>query len=798
MEQQQNSKLKISFKEEFSIREFILRYIHVIPWAIITISITLMIAYTKIRYTNPVYQAFGKVIMKSDGNPRNSAKGKFADLYMMQTDNSDLDDEMELIKSSSMARLVVQSLGLQQQYYIKGSFRTTPVHTNMTPVECKIISITDSTARIHLEILVLNNSSFKVLGNPKPIKFGEIFHFASGTFIINKKDPHVSTSPNKNIIITWTPDDEMAKSIASQIQLTASTNGSHVLTFSITHENAQIAKDVINGFLSVYEQYSLNDKRAVAKNTIEFINSQLGLASEELSGVESNLQGFREQNKVIAPETQASLFMDKMSTGEKLLEEQGVKLKLIEYMGKYLADNKNQYRGLPVVLGMDDANFGVLVSDYNRLQLQREIALNTMPSGNPIIKDLETAMDKQRNEMELALTNAKESLLLGIKDYQGKSKLANAELNRVPGKQRTMLDIMRKQKIAEELYTFLLERKLETSIGSASTISSIQILEPGFSSGVPISPNTKGIYMFAFAIGLVFPVLVVFIKELLNDKIKNKSDLDVFTTVPVLGEVGHSESNKSLIITTSDRRFISEQFRILRTNLQYIFLKKQASYVLLVTSSVSGEGKSFISTNMSAVMAVSGKKTVLLEFDIRKPRVMQGLGMEYKRNKGISNYLVGNVTLQEIIQQVPDMENFYVIPCGPIPPNPAELILSERLKQFFDEVRAEFEMVIVDTAPVGLVSDGYVLSQFSDASLYVVRHNFTLKQQIENIQMIHEAGKLPKMSLVINDVRALIGYGRYYGYVNYGHMSYGAEVSHYFDVTKRKGFFRFLSKLFGV
>jgi capsular exopolysaccharide synthesis family protein len=421
-----------------------------------------------------------------------------------------------------------------------------------------------------------------------------------------------------------------------------------------------------------------------------------------------------------------------------------------------------------------------------------------MPSGNPIIRDLETAMDKQRNEMVAALSNAKESILLGMKEYQGKTKQANTEFYRVPGLQRSMLDIMRKQKIAEELYTFLLERKLETSIGSASTISSIQILEPGFSAGAPISPNTKGIYMFAFAIGLVFPVLVVFIKELLNDKIKNKSDLDVFTAVPVLGEVGHSESNKSLIITTSDRRFISEQFRILRTNLQYIFLKKQSSYVLLVTSSVSGEGKSFISTNMAAVMAVSGKKTVILEFDIRKPRVMQGLGMDYKRNKGISNYLVGSASLQEIIQQVPDMENLYVIPCGPIPPNPAELILSERLKQFFDEVRTEFEMVVVDTAPVGLVSDGYVLSQFSDASLYVVRHNFTLKQQIENIQMIYEAGKLPKMSLVINDVRALIGYGKYYGYVNYGNMSYGAEVSHYFDVTKRKGFIRFLRKIFGV
>ena len=798
MEQEQNTRLKSPLKEEFSLREFILRHIHVLPWAIITISIALLIGYTKIRYTNPVYQAFGKVIMKTDGNRGSSAKGKFADLYMMQSDDNNLDDEIELIKSSSFARLVVESLSLQLQYFYKGSFRTTPIHTSITPVECKILSLADSNAHITLEIIILNGTSFNIVGSPKPVNFGESFNYNNGTFVINKKDPHIATNANKNIIITWTPIDDMAKNLAGRLQLTPSSNGSHVLTFNITHENAQIAKDIINGFLSVYDQYSLNDKRAVAKNTIEFINGQLGLATDELSGVESNLQGFREQNKVIAPEEQANVFIEKMSTGEKLMEEQGVKLKLIEYMGKYLADNKNAYRGLPVVLGMDDASFGALVSDYNKLQLQREIALNTMPAGNPIIKDLETAMDKQRNEMVLALSNAKESLLLGIKDYQGKSKLANAELNRVPGKQRTMLDIIRKQKIAEELYTFLLEKKLETSIGAASTISSIEILEPGFSSGIPISPNAKGIYIFAFAIGLIIPVLVFFLKEVFNDKLKSKSDLDLFSTVPVLGEVGHSDSVKSLIITTNDRRFISEQFRILRTNLQYVFLKKQPSYVLLVTSSVSGEGKSFISTNMGGVMAVSGKKTVIMEFDIRKPKIMQGLGMNYKRIKGISNYLVGNATLQDIIQKVPDIDNLYVIPCGPIPPNPAELILNDRLSQLFEEVKNEFEMIVVDTAPVGLVSDGFVLSQYADASMYVVRHNFTFKKQIELIQMNYEKEKLPKMSLVINDVRALIGYGKYYGYVNYGYMSYGSEMSHYFDISKTKGMFRFLRKLFGV
>jgi capsular exopolysaccharide synthesis family protein len=256
-----------------------------------------------------------------------------------------------------------------------------------------------------------------------------------------------------------------------------------------------------------------------------------------------------------------------------------------------------------------------------------------------------------------------------------------------------------------------------------------------------------------------------------------------------------------LIITPKDRKFISEQFRILRTNLQYILPVKQSTNTLLVSSSISGEGKSFIATNIAGVMAVSGKKTVILEFDIRKPKILKGLGMETKNNKGISNYLVGKASLEEIIQKVPDTENLYVIPCGPIPPNPAELILNDRLKELFDEVKRVFEMVIIDTAPIGLVSDGFVLGEHADAAIYIVRHNYTFKKQLEMIQGVYQENKLPNMSLVINDVGAMVGYGKYYGYVNYGYMGYGygygSDLSNYFDITKKKGFLRLIRKIFG-
>lgn len=789
-------------KQEFSPREFLLRYIHLVPWAIVTTAVALFIAYTKIRYTNPIYSASGKLIVKSEGGSNNMSKGKFSDLYMMQSVGNDFDDQVELVKSSSLASLVVQAKGLQMQYFYKGSIRTTAVHAPACIVECKIVSLTDSLSGFTHQIEVIDDDQFRLQGNPKPIRFGSIFETSHGRFVIEKRQADIGNNPNSNIIIRWVPLGEMAKSLASQIQVASSTTGSRVLTFGLQHEDAATARDIVNGFLEIYQEYSLSEKRASARNAIAFIDGQLQLARDELAGVETDLQSFREKNKVLAPEEQASLFLEKVTKGETFIEEQSVRLKLIDYMWKYLTDKKNVYRGIPVVMGIDDATFNGLVTEYNKVQLQREIALNTMPAGNPIIRDFETAMEKQRNEMINALSNARQDLQMRIQGYEGKNKKAGIELSGVPAKQRQVLDIMRKQKIAEELYTFLLERKLESSIGSASTLSNIEILEPAFSSGVPVSPNKRNIYMIALVIGLAIPAGLLFLTELFNDKVRARLDIDKSSNVPILGEVGHSDAVQSLVISNRDRKFISEQFRVLRTNLQYVFQEKKSSQALLVTSSVSGEGKSFISTNIAAVMAISGKKTVILEFDLRKPKIMRGLEMEEKNIKGLSNYLVGNAVLSEVILKVPDRENLYVIPCGPVPPNPAELLLNPRLKLLFEEVRKEFDMVVVDTAPAGLVSDSFLLSEHVDAVIYIVRHNYTYKKQVQMIQKIYEEKRMPNISIVINDVKALVGYGQYYGYVNYGYKgysyAYGSELSNYFDIKKEKGVLAFVKKIFGV
>jgi capsular exopolysaccharide synthesis family protein len=314
------------------------------------------------------------------------------------------------------------------------------------------------------------------------------------------------------------------------------------------------------------------------------------------------------------------------------------------------------------------------------------------------------------------------------------------------------------------------------------------------SSGIPVSPNRKGTYLIAFFVGLLIPSAIIFLMEFLNDKVSSREDIQRVTAAPILGEIGHSEDIETLVVKKSSRRFIAEQFRIIRTNLQYVLPNKEKA-VILVTSSTSGEGKSFISTNIGAVMAVAGKKTAILEFDIRKPKVMASLGLP--RKSGITNYIIGKSTYEELPIPVTGVENLYVIPCGPVPPNPAELLLDERLAELIEKVREEFDMVIIDTAPVGLVSDAIMLSKFADASLYIVRYNYTYKKQLQLLDEVFSSGRMPKLSLVINDIRLDSITGRYYGYGGYGYKGYGYN-SEYFEKEDSASGFRlpFIGRLF--
>ena len=768
-------------KLTLSPREIIFRYIRYLPWVIISISLALVVAYIKLRYSTPIYSVAGKLLVTSQ--TPNGGRDKFDDIFTMQSSNNKLNDEIEIIKSRNMATRVIRSLGLQKQVYNKGKIRSSIIHSADVPFNFDILSIADSSNGFSVLVTFLGEDQFLLNEKPQKHFFNETINFPNVSFRITANGKDRRTFGSNDFIITWQPAENLAPGLSNGINVVRINEVTNVLNLAYSTENPRQGVDIVNQFMKEYQQASLEDKKQIAAQTLSFIDEQLDTVFYELGGVEKNLQKYREKNRVFRPETQAELTLNEFSDNIKEQSVLGVKLKVIDYLINYLSDNKNQFSIIPSTLGIEDPTLLQQTSQFNKLQLERETALKNTTPSNPRIVSLEGIIQKLRQDMIESLKNVRQAQSLVMEQLSGKSREANRVISAIPSKEKQMLEVTRQQSILQELYQYLLQKKLETAIASASTISNIKVLEPAIESNVPVSPNRKGLYIIALFIGIAIPVGFVFIREYLDDKVKSKHDVQQSTDAPVLGEIGHADQANALVVTRNNRKVIAEQFRIVRSNLQYV-LPKVEKPVLIVTSSFSGEGKSFISTNLGAVLALSGKRTAILEFDIRKPKILKGLGLHER--KGITNYIVGSLDLQEVIHPVPDVENLFVIPCGPVPPNPAEMLLNEKVDQLFAELKKSFDAIIIDTAPVGLVSDAITLGRYADASVYIVRHGYTMKKQIQLIDDLYRNNKLPHLSIIINDIQAKGGYGGYYGYGDYGYgygYGYGTEKngSGYFE-----------------
>jgi tyrosine-protein kinase Etk/Wzc len=761
-------------KNAISPREIIFRYIHFVPWVIISVAVALVGAYVKLRYTTPIYSTAGKLLVTSQSPYGGGGGDKFDDIFMLQQRVDKLNDEIEIIKSRNMATRVINSLGLQKQVYNVGKIRTSVIYSGIVPFNFDVFSIADSSQGFSVGITFIDDMRFRVNEQTQSHTINEVIAMPNFTFRItpNGKDRHIF---GNEFVVSWQPAENMAIGLSSAINVVRMNEATNVVNLSYSSENPMLAADVVNSYMKVYQQSNMEDKKRIAANTLAFIDEQLDTVFHELGGVEKNLQSYREKNRVFNPEAQTQLFLDEYSKGNKEQAEWEVKLKVTDYLINYLSDNKNQHNVIPSTLGIQEPALLQQVTELNKLQLERETAIKNTPANNPRILGMESAIEKLRLDMIETLKNVRHTQVLAMEELSGKTHEANRAISAIPAKEKQLLEVTRQQAILQELYQYLLQKKLETAIASASTISNIKVLEPALKSDVPISPNKKGFYIIAIFLGLAVPVGIIFLLEFLDDKVKGKREVQQDTDAPILGEIGHADSDGALVVTRNNRKIVAEQFRIIRSNLQYI-LPKVDKPVLLVTSSFSGEGKSFVSTNLGSVLAISGKRTVILEFDIRKPKIMKGLGMHER--KGITNYIVGSVGLNEIINPVSDVENLYVISCGPVPPNPAEILLDPRVDELFHELRKQFDAIIIDSAPVGLVSDANTLGRYADGTIYIVRHKYTLKKQIQMIDDIYKQSRLPHLSIVINDISARGGYGGYYGYGSYGYgYGYGYGIN---------------------
>ena len=757
-----------------SLKDIFYKYIRFLPLFILSVALALLAAYTYLRYANQVYRAAGSMLIKSETN--NNQSDKVENILMGNNRAQNIQSEIEILKSRPLMARVVNKLNLQFGYTAKGRIKDQNVY-KQAPFIIDALNISDSARAFSMKIKFNNSTQFRINNETHDFGFDQVFENKHGAFKLIRNG--VQPIAGSEFTLTWRPVEDIAGRLARTVKVQPKAGGTGILLVDVEAANPLLAADIVNNLMVEYDSMTVQQNNFSTDQIIGFIDGRLDTLKRELNNIQANLLAYRQKNNLIDVETQSDTYFEKISAADNLVNEQQMKVGVAEIVEDYLKDKRNEYNKVvvPSSLGLEDAVLNELVLGYNKSQLERQSLLEShIPPNHPAIKELEGLIEKQRESVLENLKNIKFSFLQGIANVQGKAGKEESQAQSLPYKMKEVIEMERQVTTKLALYGLLESKREEAAISRASTISNSKIIDKASPSSVPVKPDKKMIQILAVFIGLGLPTLIIFIAEMLNDKVTTRYDIERLTTTPIMGEIGHSHSQNVLIVNKVSRKMVAEQFRIIRTNMQYV-LNKIDRPVILVTSSFSGEGKSFISTNMGAVIALTGKKTIILEFDIRKPKILAGLSMGKK--PGISNYLVGKAELKDLILPVPGEENLYVLPCGPVPPNPAELLLDQRVAQLFETVRRDFDAVIIDTAPVGMVSDAMTLGKFADCTIYLVRQGHTYKKQIGLIDDLYHSQKLPAVSIVINDVKLKAGYG-YYGYGRYGY-GYGYGHSGYYE-----------------
>lgn len=755
-----------------NIKEFFYKYVRFLPVFILSVAFTLLGAYLYLRYATPVYQSAGALLVKGS-NAEEGGGGdrgdRFSQLFVL--DNSiNIQSEIELLKSRPLMERVVEKLGLNYQYYSLGNIDEVH-HYKDLPFMVQAVAINDSAAEHAFEIRFNRNQTF-TLGEQGPTyRFGQVFTLPQGRFALVRLPGELGETYR----VHWLPTRTLASKLTRNL-LVAPKGATGILNLELETSHPQMAADVLNQLMREYQVATIEDKNETKRQTLTFIDDRLKVVSRELDSVTTALLTYQRNNNLVDPTAQSTSFLTRMEAFNEQSREQEVQASIAQMIENYLDDSRNNFNVVPSSLGLADPTLNTMISAYNVAQLERkQLVEGKVPVTNARVQQMASQIEQLRLNILESLRNLKRSYRAAISRLQQERGLVKAEIEQLPVKEQNLLEIKKQQEMKQGVFNFLMEKREETAISLAATISNIKVVEEAAVNKQPVKPDRRHIQLIAIVLGLALPALFIFIMELLNDKVNSRADIEKITDVPILGEIGHSYADKTLLVHPTNRSIVAEQFRIIRSNLQYV-LANINKPVILVTSSFSGEGKSFVSTNLGAVLSLAGKRTIILEFDIRKPKIMAGLGLGKK--PGLTNWLLGKVQLEDLPVAVEGYDNLFILPCGPIPPNPGELLLNPQMEALFNWMHSHFDAVVVDTAPVGIVSDALTLSRFANATLYITRQGHTFKKQVEIIDDYKRQSKLPNLSIVLNDVRLETAYG-YYSYGKYG---YGyAQSAGYFD-----------------
>jgi tyrosine-protein kinase Etk/Wzc len=779
--QNNETKTGVAEEESFDIKSFASKLLNNWYWFVIGVAVCGSLAFLYGNYATPTYKVNSEIMVDDQGSSLPGGKSMSSSSTMDFSDllglPSNAYNEMDILRSRNLMTNVVKALNLNITIFRSEKLRSVELFDE-APFTVKVIETQDSILLRKFDVDITGNSVH--ISNSKEnldttVNVGSLIKCKRFNLFIDKK-PGVTDAKGYKVAVQSV--DSKVESLSKNLTIDLTDKKSTTMGLTLEYPNSKKGEAILGALMNLYLQYNLEKKKQIADSTLTFIDGRLGVVSKDLSGVETKLTEFKEENKISDVDEQAKVLVGNVSEYYKKINDLEVQLTVLNDLSTFI-NNPNNKRILPNSLAVQDPVFAAALGTYNQLLIQRGQLTLSYKENNPVVQNLDNEIEINRQGLLKSFNTYKNSLEVSINSVKKQNSTLNATVQRAPKKERIFLDYSREQNLKQELYLYLLQKREETAISKTSTISNARIIDPAKSDYEPYKPNKLLIMIIGMTLGLILPWSLITLRELLNIKILNKEDIIKHTNVTVLGEIGNNTEGSSLVVANNQRGIISEQFRALRTNLQFV-LDNEKSSVIMITSSMSGEGKSFITLNLASVLALSGKKVIMLELDLRKPKLSTNIGMDH--NFGFTNYVISaSMTEAEIIRPAFFSENLFAISAGPIPPNPSELLLSNRFKTLLEYLKKNYDYILIDSAPIGLVSDAQVIAKHADLTLYVARQNYTYKTQLNFLNGLVAEQKLQNTYLVINDIKqrkgGYYGYGYGYGYGGgYGH-GYGNDDS---------------------
>lgn len=760
-------------------------------WFVISLAILLGAATIYLLKTPPVYTRSASLLIKEDGKSGsgNEAAGVLGDIDIFRT-STNINNEMLSMQSPAVMYEVVRRLHLDVNYTTDGRFYDPVIYGSDNPYEVSFFDLGDAESasftlrpdkdgQVKLTDFTRNGEE---ADGDAVTALNDTVQTPVGRLLVNARPG--STAAQQMVFVSRISMQDATAGYSSRLSVALNDEKSTVVNLTLQDVCTQRAEDVLNTLISVYNENWVKDKNQIAVSTSMFINERLGVIERELGNVDEDISSYKSENLLPDVQAAASMYMAESSETNAKIQTLNTQLSMTRYVRSYLTGASSRNQLLPANSGIENSGIEKQIAEYNTLQLRRNDLVANSSETNPLVVDMDHSLHALRDAIIRTLDNYVTTLNTQLRALQQSARQTTARIAANPSQGKYLLSVERQQKVKESLYLFLLQKREENELSQAFTAYNTRVIMPPSGSMAPTAPAKKNILLIAFVIGLIIPVAVIFLRESMNTRIRGRKDLDALT-LPFVGEIPQaatkkkgtsdkkSTENNPIVVHEGSRDIINEAFRVLRTNLEFMTDKEQHSNVIVVTSFNPSSGKSFLAMNIAVSLAIKQKKVLVIDGDMRHGSTSAYVGSP---QTGLSNYLSGHVNnLKDIIVTDARHANLQFLPVGTIPPNPTELLFSDRLKQLIDTVRSQYDYIFIDCPPIEMVADTQIIEQLADRTLFVVRTGLLERSMLPELQRIYDEKKYKNMALILNGT---VGSGGHYGYrygYRYGyHYGYGS------------------------